>query len=1055
MSLNSNTIGIILSFFLFTTITLNAQARILDSFETTNGWEIFKSDGVELKISNAEGFKGKALKFEYNFTTGAGYCGIQKQIPLDLSGNFRFSYFLRAESPSNNLEFKLLDAGGESVWWNNKRNYEFPKTWQKNNIKRRNIEFAWGPVQDKTLRKIDRLEFTVASFVGGKGTLYIDELTWEELPLVPDLTIKPEIKVTSNQSEANNIFDGSAQTFWRPADLKPVEILFDFKQLREYGAVTVQWGENSPEKIEISISDDGKDFVPVASVKDILFSKSSFYLPETESRFVKLKITQAFERPVSIREISFPGAEYSLTKNSFIGNVAKDNPRGLFPRYFYDEKSYWTIIGVDSDEKEAMINEDGMIEVDKQSFSLEPFLEYDGTLFSWANSENEQGLLDKFLPVPFVKRKTGRTELTVQSFADGKANENSVLFVKYEVKNTSDKILNGRFHIALRPYQVNPPYQFLNLSGGSSKVNKIEKTQSGLTVGSKAVYPFFKDYTLSLSQFTQGEILLQLSQGKLIPRNEITDPVELASGLLTTRITLAPGESKVFVIAVPFYAEMSETDRKNFTSDPVNEYGNKLESVAEGWRSKLNRVKFDVPSELQDIVNTVRSNIGYILINKDRNGIQPGSRSYERSWIRDGSLTSSAMMKMGYTDEIKEYIRWYASHQFPNGKVPCVVDKRGPDPVPEHDSHGEFIFLVKNYFNFTKDTLFLKEMYPNVKRAVDYMNSLIAERSTDHFRFGNDSVRAYYGILTESISHEGYSDKPRHSYWDNFFAMKGFDDAVSIAQIAGKKEDLPYLTNTRDKFEKDLYNSIDLAVKTRKINYLPGCVELGDFDATSTTIALYPAGQQEKLPKVLLKNTFEKYWDFFESRKNGKLSWINYTPYENRLIGSYILLGEADRAYALINYFMSNRRPKGWNHWAEVVWSDPRLPRFIGDMPHTWCGSDFINSARMLFAYENEYKSQLVLCAGIKPEMLEKNNLQIENLPTHYGDISYSLIRKEGKLKIKLWGNSFAIPSGGIKIAFTADALAEKTLISDDKVKYENGGLLLNHFPAEFEVDIK
>ena len=181
------------------------------------------------------------------------------------------------------------------------------------------------------------------------------------------------------------------------------------------------------------------------------------------------------------------------------------------------------------------------------------------------------------------------------------------------------------------------------------------------------------------------------------------------------------------------------------------------------------------------------------------------------------------------------------SHQYENGKVPCVVDSRGPDPVPEHDSHGQLIYLIREYFNFTRDTAFLRSKNDNVLRAVDYIESLVAERSTDHFRDGNDSIRAYYGLVPESISHEGYSAKPMHSYWDNFFTMKGLKDAAEIQKILGETEKYRRIAAIRDTFRVNLYKSLDLAMKVRNIDYIPGCVELGDFDATSTTIALTPA----------------------------------------------------------------------------------------------------------------------------------------------------------------------------------------------------------------------
>src|SRR5690606_16893375 len=99
----------------------------------------------------------------------------------------------------------------------------------------------------------------------------------------------------------------------------------------------------------------------------------------------------------------------------------------------------------------------------------------------------------------------------------------------------------------------------------------------------------------------------------------------------------------------------------------------------------------------------LKSTLAYILINRDGPSIQPGSRSYERSWIRDGSLTSAAMLRLGHAQEVREFIDWYAPYQYDDGKVPCCVDARGADPVPENDSHGQLIFLIAEYYRYTGD----------------------------------------------------------------------------------------------------------------------------------------------------------------------------------------------------------------------------------------------------------------------------------------------------------------------------------------------------------------
>lgn len=110
-------------------IQVFGQSNPLDEFKTTDGWKTYKSDGVEIKTSTSDGYKGKCIRVDYNFTKGPGYGGIQKVIPIEFPENYQFTFYLKAKSPNNNLEFKLIDASGENVWWMNNCNYEFPVEW--------------------------------------------------------------------------------------------------------------------------------------------------------------------------------------------------------------------------------------------------------------------------------------------------------------------------------------------------------------------------------------------------------------------------------------------------------------------------------------------------------------------------------------------------------------------------------------------------------------------------------------------------------------------------------------------------------------------------------------------------------------------------------------------------------------------------------------------------------------------------------------------------------------------------------------------------------------
>ena len=388
-----------------------------------------------------------------------------------------------------------------------------------------------------------------------------------------------------------------------------------------------------------------------------------------------------------------------------------------------------------------------------------------------------------------------------------------------------------------------------------------------------------------------------------------------------------------------------------------------LEAVTRYWQAQLGRVDIQLPPPADRMIRTLQSNLAYILINRAGPAIQPGSRTYARSWIRDGALTSSALLSMGYTEEVREFIRWYAGYQFPDGKIPCCVDKRGADPLPEHDSHGEFIYTVMEYYRYTHDVGFLSELWPAVVKAVEYIDFLRRQRLTVAYR--TPELRQYYGLVPESVSHEGYLAHPVHSYWDDFFTLRGLKDAAAMAMVLGEAEKAANFAALRDAFQQDLLESIRRTMEKHRIDYLPGAAELGDFDPTSTTIALDPGGEQKSLPQKALQQTFENYYAYFRQRANGEIDWDNYTPYETRIIGSLVRLGQRQRALETLDFFLADRRPAAWNQWAEVVWRDPRVANFIGDMPHTWVGSDYIRSLRSLFAFEEESDQSLVIAAGV------------------------------------------------------------------------------------------
>jgi hypothetical protein len=290
-----------------------------------------------------------------------------------------------------------------------------------------------------------------------------------------------------------------------------------------------------------------------------------------------------------------------------------------------------------------------------------------------------------------------------------------------------------------------------------------------------------------------------------------------------------------------------------------------------------------------------------------------------------------------------------------------------------------------------------------------------------------------------------------HSYWDDFWALKGYDGAIELGTALGHVDEAERLRGERDNFRRDLVDSVHAAVAAHRIDYVPGAAELGDFDPTSTAIAFAPRGDAALLPLDLVRSTYERYWQEFTQRRDGARAWEVYTPYELRIVGTLVRLGWRDRAQALLDYFLADRRPTAWNQWAEVVGRDPRRPRFVGDMPHAWIASDFIRATLDLFAYEREDHA-IVLAAGVSPRWLDDGGIGVGNLRTAYGRVSYTLRRDARRVTLRVERGT-AMPPGGYVLIWPDDEPPKSATVNGNPVRFSGNELRILVAPATVLID--
>jgi hypothetical protein len=1020
-----------------------AQERTLDDFERIAGWKTVVSDGVKGTLSHAPGHSGLALRMDFDLGASAGYVAARRALPLDFEGDYEISFWMRADAPVNNFELKLVDGSGENVWWVSRPNFTIAKEWRKYTFKKRHIAFAWGPTKDQSLRHTEHLEFVLSTGrEGGKGRIEIDELSIRQLP--PAGTMPAPALSASSGQPATGLLDGTSS--WASEAGGEQHLDLDFGRAREFGGLVLHWAPGAhASRYDVQFSSDGRHWRTLRSVEDGDGGRDPILLTESETRYLRIAMHEGPGKRYTLDRVDIKPLDFGASDNAFFQALAKDAPRGRYPRGMSGEQTYWTVLGVDGGIETGLLSEDGALEVARAGFSIEPFVLEQGRLRSWADVKLSQSLQDGYLPIPSVSWQADGWQLRTTAFAHGTP-DRAQLVSRYQLQNDSGDTKTLRLVLAIRPFQVNPPMQFLNTPPGVSRIKAIAWREGHFEVeGRPRVFALNKPDAAGVSSFDADAIPSRLSGEGWSAQRQVEDSFGFASGALAYDVTLAPHASAEVALLTPLSGEApAQFTTKDWAQAAQDE-------TAATWRKRLNEVSLQVPPQGQRLVDTLRSSLAHMLMTRAGPALQPGTRSYARSWIRDGAMMSEGMLRLGKAEVAKDYARWFAPYRFANGKIPCCVDRRGADPVPENDSQGEFIFLAAELWRYTHDRALLRDLWPGVAGAANYMEQ---QRQSERGPLNRTPERRHmFGLLPPSISHEGYSAKPMHSYWDDFWGLRGYRDAAMLAAALGKSEEANKLKKQGDEFEGELLASLRATAQVHRMDYLAGAADLGDFDATSTTIALSPGRLQQRLPQDLLRGTFERYWREFVERRDGNKEWKDYTPYELRNVAAFVRLGWRDRTHELLDFFMHDRRPEAWNQWAEVVGRLPREPRFVGDMPHGWISSDYIRSALDLFAYERDADRALVIADGIPVSWLAGEGIAVRALRTPYGPLGYAMRQQGGAIVLDL-GAGLTLPPGGIVLREPGTGWDHgRTTVNGKPARWNNKELRIRTLPAQVRIE--
>ncbi|MET0289000.1 MAG: discoidin domain-containing protein [Pseudoxanthomonas sp.] len=816
---------------------------------------------------------------------------------------------------------------------------------------------------------------------------------------------------------------GTARTLGKRRDGDGLQI--EFPQPQEVAGLQVNWGD-PPASARLEGRDAAGHWTPLVQ-EPTPFGTASYLAGDAPRTVHALRmITRAANgKPASVTRLRVLGPKAVMTPMKRYQLAATGKGAALFPSSLQMQQVYWTVVGIPGGRQKAVFDEYGNLEAFKGAPLVQPVWRDASGRAAAATVETTitHRLRAGWMPMPQVQWSP-QPDLALTSSAMAIEHAGApVVLVRYRLHNTGSTQVDGMLSLLTRPLQVSPPWQ----NGGLSPIRDlaIERANAaaGVRVNGRLLFQAIGVPDLhgvaAFGAHGEDEITRFAAAGSAPDAQQVNDPQGLAAGLLGYRVQLAPGAQRDIVLAFSLGNEVIDAkavEAARWPASPALDVGALLgdgeqagakfdalaDALAAQWEQRLGKIGLSLPDP--SLVDMLRAQAAYMLLNQSGPAMQPGPRNYNRSFIRDGSATAAVLLRMGMAKTARDYLHWYSSHAVhDNGLVSPILNDDGSVNTGfgsdlEYDAQGEYLWLVAEVARLDGGAQTVRDYQPQVNRALKFLQALRERTLVPGYQADRPVPERFAGLIAPSISHEGYS-VPTHSYWDNYWALRGWHDGAWLAEQWGDHQTARWARAQYQLLHDALAASIRATMAWAGSDTLPADADQGGSDPTSVSIALDPTGAQGVLPADALTRTFDRYLAQVRQRDAPDALYA-YTPYEMRNILTYVHLDRPQDAEFMLQHVVGDRRPREWQELAEVIYSDKRHAIYLGDMPHTWIGAEYARSVFGMLMFEGD--DALSLLPGTPPSWVAGPGLKVDGLPTAYGTLAMQARQDGQRLTITL-----------------------------------------------------
>lgn len=654
----------------------------------------------------------------------------------------------------------------------------------------------------------------------------------------------------------------------------------------------------------------------------------------------------------------------------------------------------WTGVGLPSYPNEGSIDPRGLVTPWPFSPSIDFWLMTDKELYCPSELEDVKQVLLDDLPIVVTSFMASNFLCEWTTFA-APIGSNPMVVSIVKVTNKSKKQANASLVIAPRPY---------NTEGFSAVCHLEYKPAEQAFFGDDRplAYLVEKPDQVMLSDYSHGDVAIQLrdpQRERLTEVSEVNEPFGLATAAAIYERKIAGGKSsEVAFLAWLSPEECPHPAAKPFLhldKNPLQSVSTKLEEQRHDWKEVTEKgIKATFPEERYQKAFDV--NKTFLIFLHDGDSITPGISLYHMMWFRDASYLVPALERTGYLDWAKEILMSYPQRQKADG---FFRSHNG-----EWDSNGQAMWTLVNHFKMTGDIDFLKSVYPSIRKGAQWLSS----KRQSSLPFDDPD----YGLLPPGISAEHFGSSDSY-YWDDLWAVGGLRAGAYAASVLGRWQDELYMNELAQSFWRCLERSWETQWKRLGRKAIP--IAAGrDVDSASIGIlaAVYPLDLIDPEDEAMA-NTVSLIVErcFVRDTHFHAFFHCGINPYLSMHVAQYFLRRRNPYALKIFESLISMETS---THTFPEAINPLTGGGSMGDGHDGWSAADIFNFVRNLLVLEE--RGKLCLLPLVPAEWFTPgNSIGIEDAPTYYGKVSYSVACDDDSVEFNLPGD-FERPPESVEI---------------------------------------